>query len=79
MARGKKKAEEIEEIQEPEVVADGVVRDAGAENPIEDNPVERKERKSGNWVKVTQEQLEEYELSGKLIGYDRSTNEALIK
>jgi hypothetical protein len=80
MARGRKKVEEVEvEIEEQEVVADGVVRDADAENPIEDNPVERKPRKDGNWIKVTHEEMAALELSGKLIGYDKASGEALIK
>lgn len=73
MARPKK-----EKIEEPEVVADGVVREVG-ENPIMDNPMEKKPRASGNWKKVTQEELMSIELSGNLVGYDPSTQEALVK
>lgn len=80
MAKGRKNIEvEVEQIDEPEVVADGVVRDAGAENPIEDNPVEVKPRKDGNWIKVTRKEMEALELSGELIGYDAASGEALVK
>lgn len=75
MARYSKK----EKIEEPEVVADGVVRDVGAENPILDNPWEKKPRAFGNWKKVTFDELSQLEAEGKLSGYDPSTQEALIK
>lgn len=68
-----------EEVQEPEVIADGVVRDAGAENPIMDNPLEKKPRASGDWKKVTFEEMAQLEADGKLAGYDPSTQEALVK
>ena len=77
MAR-QKKVVEVEE-QEPEVIADGVVRDAGKENPLEDNPMDRKPRIAGNWKKVTYAELVALELSGKLVGYDPATGEALTK
>ena len=63
----------------PEVVADGVVRDAGKENPILDNDMERPPRVAGAWKKVTYKELCDLEAAGKLKGYDPSTNEALIK
>ena len=66
------------EVQEPEVVADGVVRDA-KENPILDNDMDKKPRLEGNWVKVTNEELVKLEADGKLLGYDPATKEALIK
>lgn len=78
MAKGRKSVEEVEEVKVPEVVADGVVRDV-KENPIEDNSLERKPRREGNWKKVTQEELVALELSGDLIGYDRASGEALVK
>lgn len=77
MARKKGVKEAVEEVEE--VIADGVVRDAGSENPIADNPVEKKPRKSGNWIKVTPEKLAQLEASGVLKGYDPSTQEALLK
>jgi len=64
---------------EPEVIADGVVRDVGAENPIMDNPIESTPRLEGNWKKVTRQELEALELSGQLKGYDPSTGEVLVK
>jgi len=73
MARPKK-----EKIEEPEVVADGVVREVG-ENPLEDNPMEKKPRASGNWKKVSYEEMAALEMSGKLVGYDPSTGEVLVK
>jgi hypothetical protein len=79
MARWKKNVkEEVEKAKEPEVVADGVVRDVG-ENPIEDNPIERKPRIAGNWKKVTFEEMADLELAGKLVGYDPASGEALVK
>ena len=76
MARQKKV---VEEVIEPEVIADGVVRDAGKENPIMDNDMERKPRIEGNWKKVTAKELHELESSGELVGYDPATSEALVK
>ena len=76
MAKFSKK--EPKEVKEPEVIADGVVREVG-ENPIQDNPMEKKPRASGNWKKVTQEELMSIELAGNLVGYDPSTQEALVK
>jgi hypothetical protein len=55
------------------------VRDVGRENPIEDNPIDKKQRSPGAWKKVTPEELAKIEASGKLKGYDPSTQEALIK
>lgn len=78
MARPKKIREEEVIEKQPEIIADGVVREVG-ENPIEDNPVERKPRLEGNWVKVTHAELVALESSGKLFGYDPSTGEALVK
>lgn len=74
MARPKK-----EKVEEPEIVAAGVVRDVGAENPIADNPEEKAPRAEGNWKKVSYEELCALEASGKLVGYDPSTGEALVK
>lgn len=74
MARWKKK-----EVAEPEVVADGVVRDVVAENPLNDNPLEKKPRVGGEWKKVTYSELVALEASGKILGYDPSTGEALVK
>lgn len=70
MAKGKKDAE---------VVAAGVVRDAGAENPLLDNPTEKSPRVDGKWIKVTAEELAMYEHDGKLKGYDPASGEALLK
>ena len=77
MAKGKKIEKEIE-VKQPEVVADGVIREVG-ENPIEDNSLERKPRIDGKWVKVTAEELMALEVSGKLVGYDPASQEALSK
>jgi hypothetical protein len=77
MARPKKEVKEA--IKEPEVIADGVVRDAGKENPLEDNPMERKPRIAGAWKKVTREELVALEASGQLLGYDPVNCEALTK
>lgn len=70
MAKGKKEAE---------VIADGVVRDAGAENPLMDNPTEKAPRASGKWIKVTAEELAKHEADGNLKGYDPASGEALLK
>lgn len=70
MVKGKK---------EVEVVADGVVRDAGAENPLVDNVLEKKQRVDGAWIKVTAKELAELEAQGVLVGYDPSKGEALVK
>lgn len=75
MARPKKE----KEIAEVEVIADGVVRDAGKENPILDNDMEKKPRVEGNWKKVTMAELAKLEEDGVLVGYDNSTCEALVK
>lgn len=69
---------QVKEEKLPEIVQDGVVREAG-ENPIEENPLERKPRIKGNWKKVTQAELLALEISGKLIGYDPASGEALSK
>ena len=76
MARWNKKKEEVSEV---EVIADGVVRDDGKENPILDNDMERKPRVEGNWKKVTMAELAKLESDGVLVGYDQSTGEALVK
>ena len=65
--------------QEVEVVADGVIRDAGAENPINDNSLEKKPRAAGAWIKVTAQELAGFEAAGKLKGYDPASGEALLK
>ena len=69
MARWPKKAE---------VVADGVVRDGEAENPLNDNVLVKKPRSEGNWVKATFEQMAKYEAEGRLIGYDPLSGEVLL-
>jgi len=74
-----RKAKVREEVEEQEAIAPGVVRDEGRENPLEDNPMEKKPRSPGAWKKVTSQELMALEASGKLVGYDPSTQEALIK
>lgn len=73
MAKAKKVNKEVE------VISDGVTRDAGRENPLEDNLLAKSPRKNGNWKKVSQEELSDLERTGKLIGYDPETGEALTK
>ena len=73
MARGKKESQEVE------VISDVAARDVGAENPIADNPIEKNERIDGKWIKVTQKELVDLEMTGKLMGYDPATGEALLK
>ena len=79
MAKQKNVVEVEVEEQMPEVIADGVVRDAGKENPLEDNPVEKSPRIDGNWKKVTYAELVALEASGNLVGYDPEAGEALTK
>lgn len=79
MARKKKDDVKEPEIAVPEVVADGVTRDVGKENPILDNDMERKPRIEGNWKKVSAGELAALEASGVLLGYDPATCEALVK
>jgi len=69
MAKFKKEAVEI---------AAGVVRDVEAENPLNDNILEKKPRLAGQWIKVSQSELVEYEVAGRLKGYDPASGEALL-
>jgi hypothetical protein len=66
----------IKEEFEPEIIGEGVSREAPIENPNDAPP---EPQMKGNWFKCSYSELCEYENQMKIIGFKPDTMEVLLK
>ena len=63
-----------------EAVEAGVTRTEKKQNPLDIAGKEdvKKQKKKGNWIKATKEEIAKYEKEGRLLGYDKIDEEVFV-